>query len=227
MKFTIKPLDTLLLEAYQNKDKKAATKILSEVKKNPKHKMLYALVDNLKNGSVPTTDVDAFINENIEMAKTLQISKLKPLFENKDTESDTLMQAITTLLFEGKTAMNMSDYYKSFAIVRENLKAINTSQEDFNEELTSFGTAYESLDSADKVIVENFFKTPYSQRATIFESLAKECVDLLSENIKESTNTNEKLKLYEAKDMISNYKFSDENFVEHLVNLHELKKDLS
>jgi hypothetical protein len=107
------------------------------------------------------------------------------------------------------------------------LTSINSKDNLFTEDLKSFDQEYSNLDEADKVIVESLFKTPHSQRASIFENLAKDCTDMLSENIKNTNSTTEKLKLYEVKDTISSYKIEDENFIENLLQLHELKKELT
>ena len=56
-----KGIEDLLIESFENKDKKTINNLLTELKSNPKLKTLYAVVDNLKNGNVPPKKIDAFI----------------------------------------------------------------------------------------------------------------------------------------------------------------------
>ena len=219
-------IDKLLVEAYEKKDKATTKAVLNEIKSNKKLQTLYTLVDNLKNGEVDVENIDFFIKENIEFAQKTDFSTFDKLLESELAESNLLIESIGVILFEKRTPKNLIKYSKAFNNVRNHLKEKNTWKQELSKKLEEQSVLYKDLSNEDKTLFENFIKSSKEGKKEIHESIKKECVELLNTHIKESSDLSMKVKLYETRDMILSLNESDENYINNIVKMHDLKKGL-
>lgn len=220
-------IEDLLIESYENNDKKTVKTLLSELKKNPKLKVLYAVVDNLKNGEVPVSEVEAFIKENIEVAKSIDFSEFDRLIkESKDDQQSELLTNIGILLFKTKNIANISEHYAAMAYVKNHLIELNSWESKYVNEVQQMLKETSTLSNEDKLLFEQFLVLDENGKKQAFDNLSNECISILNEQIKGVDDKDIKLKLYETKDKIASLEFNKTSYVENLVVLHTLKKDL-
>lgn len=222
-------INNLLVEFYGKKDKKNIKALLTEIKSNKEIKYLYTIVDNLKNGEVSPQSVDSFINENIKAAKELDLSILDNLLDEGVLRTDStneIIDSIGYILFENKTVFNLSEYTKAYEEVKTHLIEKNTWKDNLRNELLKCEADYSTLDSEDKLLFENFFKSNKTEKLKLYKEMKEECLSLISEHIKNETNATTKVNLYETKEVITEMKDDDENYVQYIAKLHDLKKKL-
>lgn len=219
-------INNILLESYTNKDKKKTQQILKEIKSNKPLKYLITIVNNLKNGEVQPMFVDDFINENIKTAKEMDFSSFDKILKESKSESNELLENIGIILFEEKTVFNLSKYTKAYNVVKTHLVEANTWKENITGKLKTLSTDYSKLGDEDKKLFESFIKANTSEKQAIYSSTKEECLKILKEHIKHSSDNTMKLKLYETKDMILNLSENSDSYIKNMVKLHELKKDL-
>lgn len=221
-----KGIEDLLLESYETKDKDNINKLLKELKNNSKLKTLFSIVDNLKSGDIPPHKVDAFIKENINIARKIDFSEFDSLIDD-NVETTELLESIGIILFNEKNAINISEHYRAYDVVKKNLNENLKYKEEYENKLAEYSEKYIKLDVEDKALFEQFFTTNSNGRKKVFESLVTECTDLLNEKISEVDDLQVKLKLYETKEIISSCKYNTEDYAEKMTMIHELKKDIS
>lgn len=223
----VQNLENLLAESFESQNKSKAIKILKEIKGNTKLKFLYTLVENLTNGTVQPQEVDSFINENIKVAKRIDFSCFDKLVKsNSKKPENKLINAIGTVLFENKTIFNISDYNNAYEIVKNQLVDRNSVELNKKAQITEIKKSSITLDKEDRTLLESFINLSTDEdRQSFFKSLIGEGVTALDTHIGKTTDVNTKLKLYETKDMLHSLVF-DENHVEKMVKVHELKKEL-
>lgn len=222
-----KGIEDLLVESYEKNDKGTINALLKELKSNPKLKTLYAIVDNLKNGEVPVRKIDAFINENIRMAKAIDFSEFDKLIkEEREEEKSELIECIGVLLFKDKTASTISEHYRASLFVKNHLIEVNTWEEDYKTKLAEYSKKYVKMDTADKALFESFIKTKSVDREELFNNLVSECITVIEGQIAGDVTLADKVRLYEAKDRVSSIEYNKEDYADKMVKIHLLKKGL-
>ena len=226
----IESINTALIESFEKEDKQKIKDLITEIKSDKALKYLYTIVDNLKNGVVNQSNVDEFINENIKAIKTIKEGSFK-MFDNILNEStvkstNDLSQHIGVILFEEKNIFNISEYNKSFEAVKEHLINENTWRNKLSNELTGLSSEFETLDEDDKHIFETYLKSSNKEKKQVFSEMKNECVELINQHLNSTESSDTKVKLYEARDMITKLNDDTENFEANIVKLHDLKKGL-
>lgn len=215
----------LLLESYESKDKRLTKAILSELKSNKELQLLYTVVNNLKNGEVTPEYVDDFINENIKYAQQTNFTSFDSLL-NEKLETNELIDNIGIVLFETKTAFNISKHTKAYEAVKNHLLEKNNWKKQASQSLREMEELYLNItDEDDKALFESFIKSDKTGRNEIYHSTKQECIDILNKHIANCKIDSTKVKLYETKDFVMSLK-GDEDVYKNLAKLHELKKDL-
>lgn len=220
-------IEVLLEKAYTNKNKKQVKTILESLKGDKGLATLYAAVQNLKGGKVSPKNVDEFISENIKSLKGYSPKMLggtvDVLTESKEMENP-LLESISLLLFEKKTVFNLSEYMAAYDVVKNHLVEINTKEEKIKSKARKLQESINSLEGEKRTLVESFLKE--NNPKEVFDKKAKECIDLLSERIHSTEDKDLKISLYEAKENILSYEFDNTSFVDKLLKIEKLKKDL-
>lgn len=216
-------LSDLLVESYEKKDKKFTNKLIKEVRENKKLKSLYALVYNLKYGKVNESSVDNFIQENIKASKEFDFSEFDNILTEALSEkySNEVLDSIGVLLFEKKSIFNLQEYNNAYNVVKNNLLKETLKKNKLTKEINE-----SSLDVEDKRLVEKFMQSSKEEKITLFRENKEQCISAINKKLKETDSSETKLKLYEVKDMLSNMEYDDKEFIQEMVKVHELKKNL-
>lgn len=221
----IEGFESLLSEAYSKEDKKSASKILNTIKENVEIAKLYSIVHNLKNGETDKDNVDSFINENISFARKLDYNKIKYPFEKGQISENNLYNDIGMVLFEEKTSFNLNQYNKAYNNIKNNLlKPLGIKGK--IEKAKKISEGLNSIDEQDKVLVESFLRTPSKERKNIFENTKSECISKIKGMIENTEDSDLKLKMFEAKEMIQEMSFEEKSYIQDMVKIHNLNKQL-
>lgn len=223
----VKGINDLMVESYEKKDKKMVKKLMTEIKRNKDLKKLYAVVDNLTNGEVTPEQTELYINENVKVAKSLSLKQFDTLLEQMSkTESDKLTEDIGYILFEKRTVYNWSKYNKSFENVKNHLIEKNTWEQNTKKKLTQLSEKYTQLNKHDKVLFEQFVKTPKEQQHGLLEESINTCVKKINSLIESVDGDKSKIQLYQMKDKVLSYANEKADLVKSLLDLHKLSGEL-
>lgn len=222
----IQGLQGLLAESYLNEDKRTTTKIFNLLKENSELFKLFTIVTNLRNGRVSEESVDGFINENVQFAKDINYRRIKYPFSKEIKSDDSFFNEIGTVLFEEKTPFNIEKYTNAYQNVRSHLLSLNKSDEKIFSMAKSVNENLSKIDAEDKFLVESFIKAPLEDKGQLFESTKKSCLELISEHISQVDDIQTKVKMYEVKDKILTMEFNSKTYIQDIVKIHNLSKDL-
>lgn len=221
----VEQLNNSFVNCYENGNTTLAKNIVNEFKKNPKLVALNSAISNLKNERISPEFVDQYIIDNINEIKKYDFSDLDGLL-NENMKGSEYLNDIATILFTEKNIHNLAQYTKSYQAVKNHLIENFQWKNSAKEKLSSLEEQMSSLEDEDRVLVENYIKMDLVKRTHVFEDLKNECVGLLKEYINKETNPETKLNLYETKEKIMQSSPHGDNYLERLINLHNLKKDL-
>jgi hypothetical protein len=222
----IQGFEGILAEAFSNEDKKTTLKTLKVIKENSELAKLYTIVNNLRNGKVSEENVDSFINENIAFAKSIDYKKIAFPLDKSQKSDFQLHNDLGTILFEKKSAFNISEYNAAYSNVKKNLLEKKITLEKTKTIASKINESFNQIDIEDKVLVEKFVKTPVSERVNIFDETRSECIKQISKQINEHDDLETKVKMYKTKDIISEMVYNEKNYISDMVKIHELNKQL-
>lgn len=207
-------LDNLIQEAYLTDDKTQLKTVFDELKDNRDLQVLYYCINNLQNPpKINESEIKDFIAVNVKLAKEIDTTKFQSLTAKlSDVDLSEKDKSINQVLFESENAFNFLEHSKAKSIIFESIKEKN---KNFDIDLNQFPVE-------DVEFVKNIINNP----EPVFQSLCKECLDVLDQKLADETNLNTKLLIYETREKILqsqiNFKFSPENVIEIL----NLKEDL-
>jgi len=210
-----KGLDFLIESAFHNQDIVQPKLIFEEIAQDKNLQILYFCVNNFQHPPLMNeSEINDFIDENIKLAKEVESTILsESLSSVKELELSELDQAIGTILFETRTAINFTKYNKSRKIVYESiLNKIKPSGLDLSE-----------FDEKDVQFVKEYIENPQEK----VKQICNECIAVLDEKLSDDNLDNEtKLLVFETKTKLLenqiNCKFQPEN----VIDLLKLKKNL-
>ncbi len=206
-------LDLLIENAYLKGDKEQTKNIFEELKQNSDLQLLYYCINNIQNPpKLSENEISEFIDENIKLAKTINVDNFTDLSEKLDSiELSDFDKNIDKVLFETKTAFNFSEYSKAKSQLCESIKEksrpIELNLSDFAEEDVNF--------------VKNLLQNP----ETVFNGLCKECLDVLDQRLIDA-DLNTKILIHETKEKILKSQIKFEFSPENVIEILNLKQDL-
>lgn len=207
-------LDNLIQEAYLTDDKNQLKTVFDELKNDRDLQVLYYCINNLQNPpKLNESEIKDFIEVNVKLAKEIDVAKFESLISKlSDVNLSEKDKSIDQVLFESADAFNFLEHSKAKSIICESIREKNKT---FDIDLNEFPVE-------DVEFVKNVINDPES----VFQTLCKECLDVLDEKLANETDLNTKLLIYETREKILqsqiNFKFSPENVIEIL----NLKEDL-
>jgi hypothetical protein len=210
-----KGIEILLEDSYKKSDKNATQMIFESISKDKDVQALYYCATNLETPpKLVDADIDDFINENIILGKSVDKEKLKRYTKILNEVSLTpLEQAINTILFEDRNALNFEHYNESRNMVVENIKSKN-------KMLTENVAEYSSED----VI---FAKMYANDPEGTFENVCNECIGILNEKLlSENVSDDVKILIYRTKEQIRESQIKKSFLVEDILEVLKLKQNL-
>lgn len=170
---------------------------------------------------------------NVKLATPILVEQELPESENELAQ---LHEDITTLIFTESNADNVDeiveslvgivDYIKENEIVEENDNVGLPTSVLANIAVDKFNERYSELNEDEKDVLKRIIESDDEGKKEIFESLSRECIDLVDQNLVES-DIETKEKLLQVKDRILRLEYDSNSFVTDVSRLIELKGDLS
>lgn len=246
----------ILVESLLKKDrtkKELFKQYFKLIKENKILKAQFLVYNNIEN-KIEENEQKAyqFIQENIEFLKQFKKKDIQEANEklaksivleqgiNHLYTNESLHENITKLIFTDKTPKNIDTIIESQSQIVDYIK--NNKKKELTENISKdipnsmlskllvdiFNERYIDLSEDDKKIFKTVLDGTEESKKDLHENTIKECIILIDNKLNES-DLEVKEKLLKAKDKLLNMKgnFINEDFINNISKLIELKKDLS
>ena len=245
--------NTLLVEAITTNDSKKKKLFKEYVKAIKSNKILKAqfLIYNNIEGKVETNEHKAteFVKANIEAIRKYSNKEISEanltlvqslLFEQKlplnDSELGQLHEDISTLIFTEKSPRTVDVVVESLCGIVDYIKENKTKETAdanvlpnsvlSNIAVDKFNDRYSELTEDEKSVLKTILESDDDGKKEIHQNLSRECIDLVDENLNESS-VEDKEKLLAVKDRLLRLEYISETFITDISKLIELKSDLT
>lgn len=247
--------NTILVESIIKKDKSKREifkKYVKTIKKSDILKTQFSIYNNIENRIDENfSSANVYISENIkflgkfkkadikkENEKLFKISEEISKVIDQDYQHSKLHESIDKLIFTSLTPKNIDiiseETNKVIDFIKTNKKKeINETLNIPNSLLATltvdkYNEKYADLDETDKKILKAILDSNSDGKKEIYESTIKECIELVNKQLVES-DLELKEKLLNVKDKLINDKnnFNENEFINNVSKLIELKKDLN
>lgn len=227
--FIKKAWDLSVMHCIQTNDKTTLKKFKKVLTEDKAFATMYMLVNNLEQGANAEGkyDIDLFIQENRKLAKDLKLSKLKNININieKLQEEYPILSDIDNILFKKVTPFNLSQISESVDRVKAHLtKIVEKKLKTYNIE--KIEEQYSNLDETDQQFLLEFYKTPDSQKEALFENKKQSTISELTTQLNDCVDTEDRLCIFESIHKINNLKYDENTYIQDIVNMYELEKEL-
>ncbi len=244
--------NTLLVEAISTGDenkKKLFKEYVKTIRENKILKAQFLIYNNIEE-KVETNEHKAteFVKANIEALRKYtnkeisEANKLlaKPLLleqelPNGDDNLGQLHEDITTLIFTDKNPSTVDlvvesltgivDYIKENEIKESSDANVLPNSVLSNIAVDKFNDRYSELNEDEKSVLKTILESDDNGKEEIYNTLSRECVDLVDKNLTES-DIEAKEKLLAVKDRLLRQKYASDSFISNISKLIELKSNL-
>lgn len=233
-----------------NENRPRAKKIIKGyvkiLKQNPTLSEAFYIHNNLETGCFENEDVKhGFIVENLNAIKRLNKEELRVGLEQLDnfikgnkieytTELNVLSEKLSSLMLNVNKTNKSVENNKAIEYVIEHVskRQIENDQRKpishkiFKEVVSkNYQEKYGNLSEVEKKIVKNFFTGDKNLIQKQYNEITNELIESLQTKIKETTDSEMKLKLYEVKDKL--FETPTDITLEHFNKLLQLKENLN
>lgn len=244
----------IYLESFKSSDskkKKVFEYYINKLKNSSILKEEFECYSSIQNSNF-TNELDSqiFIQENVSIIKNFDQKELnilhndliKNLVKNnyKLVESSNERVVIfESLLNTEKNSKNLSKITESITKLRNALVKEVSEEKDIKENVllptnilsnilvNKFNSKYGELDETTKDLIKVSLNGSKKEKSELFNSTLKECVDLVNVKLKESIDDLElKEKLLQTKERLLEMSFNEEQYIEDLTKLVDLKTNL-
>lgn len=230
-------------------NKKFYKQFIKLVAENEILKTQFVVYKNIENGYFDS-EVSAveYLKENISLFEKFNKKDIteenillqKKLGKNIEPKSKELHEAIHNLITLKKSVETVNTLIESFEVVKKWLTTVKSLNENTKEKpkvdankflnivVKKYNDKYSNISEEEKKVVKAILSEDLKEKETTLIEFKNETIDLLNKFIKEhNNNTDVKLKLYEAKDVINELNFNKETFKEDIMKVYELKNSLN
>jgi len=230
-------------------NKKFYKQFIKLVAENEILKTQFVVYKNIENGYFDS-DVSAveYLKENISLFEKYNKKDIieenillqKKLGKPIESKSKELHEAIHNLITLKKGVETVNTLIESFEVIKKWLTTVKTLNENSKEKpkvdankflnivVKKYNDKYSNISEEEKKVIKAILSENLKEKETTLIEFKNETIDLLNKFIKEhNNNTDVKLKLYEAKDVINELNFNKETFKEDIMKVFELKNSLN
>jgi hypothetical protein len=230
-------------------NKKFYKQFIKLVAENEILKTQFVVYKNIENGYFDS-DVSAveYLKENISLFEKYNKKDIieenillqKKLGKPIESKSKELHEAIHNLITLKKGVETVNTLIESFEVIKKWLTTVKTLNENSKEKpkvdankflnivVKKYNDKYSNISEEEKKVIKAILSENLKEKETTLIEFKNETIDLLNKFIKEhNNNTDVKLKLYEAKDVINELNFNKETFKEDIMKVYELKNSLN
>ena len=233
--------DILVESIKQNDSNKKLTfqKYLKELKENKILRNQYFIYDNITN-KTETNDlkVSEYIKENIALMGNYSLRDIKR--ENEKLQSllgeniandyvlNELHENINILITTKKTPETLNKITEAFSFISDYIKKNKIVKEEkvsVEESVSKFNERYSNLTESEQRILKVAMGSDDEEKKSVFSEVIRECIDLINNNLVEC-ELETKEKLLNVKDRLLRMSYINENFINDMGKIFELKKGL-
>lgn len=206
-------------QSYIKEGKEEAGLLSQAIRKDGNLANYWMIMNNLQEGECSPENVSMFINENIELMKSVNMGKINEMASKfADPEYSDIEKAINTLLFEKKTPANIQKFIDANGLLHSHLVSNH-------EKSVKMASLQETLNKlSEHKIVKEYLESP--DRNTFFEAKKEEARDYLNGLLKEAEDKETRLLIFENLNKMSSMT-EPENFIESILAIDELLSDKS
>jgi hypothetical protein len=200
--------------AYIKEGKEEAGLLNMAIKQDKNLSNYWLIMNNLQEGECKQEDVSMFINENIALMKSVDMTRINEMAAKfPDPEYTDVEMAINTLLFENKTPANIQRFIDANGLLHSHLVGNR-------EKSQRIATLNETLANlTEHKIIKEYLEC--NDRETFMENKKREATEYLNSLLENETDRETKLLIFENLHKISK-KTSPDTFVENILAIDEL-----
>ena len=234
--------DILVESIKQNDSSKKLTfqKYLKELKENKILRNQYFIYDNITNKTEANDfKVSEYIKENIALMGNYSLRDIKRenekllslLGENmvNDYVLNELHENINILITTKKTPETLNKITEAFSYISDYIKKDKKLKEEkinVEDTVNKFNERYSNLSESEQRILKVAMGSDNEEKKSVFNETIIECIDLINENLVEC-ELETKEKLLNVKDRLLRMSYMNENFINDMGKIFELKKGLN
>ena len=93
--------------------------------------------------------------------------------------------------------------------------------------VNKFNTKYSNINESEKEIIKTILNGNNETKEETYNTLKRECIDIIDNRLSESSDVDLKDKLLRVKDKLLNMNFDTENFISDINKVYDLKQSVS
>lgn len=242
----------IVIESVLKKEeggKKLFSKFVKVIKENNTLSDQYLIYKNLQTKKFDDqSEAKDYIKENISLLKLLDKKKLQrgnqKLFKllngkNIVKENDEFYSHIKFLVESTKTATTIDKINESINHIKELMleKEVEVTNEKIDSELppsvltkisvNKFNDKYSNISESEKGIIKTILNGNDKDKEETYNTLKRECIDIIDTRLTESSDVNLKDQLLRVKDKLLNMNFDNDNFINDINKVYDLKESVS
>jgi hypothetical protein len=242
----------IVIESVLKKDKngkKLFSKFIRIIKEDNILSDQYLIYKNLQTKKFDDpSEAKDYIKENISLLKTLDKKKLEKgnkklfnLLNGKDIvkENNEFYNHIKILVETEKTPSTIEKINDSINHIKRLMleKDVEIKNDRIDSELppsvltkiavNKFNNKYSNISESEKEIIKTILNGNNETKEETYNSLKRECIDIIDSRLSESSDIDLKDKLLRVKDKLLNMNFDTENFISDINKVYDLKQSVS
>lgn len=242
----------IVIESVLKKDKngkKLFSKFIRIIKEDNILSDQYLIYKNLQTKKFDDPyEAKDYIKENILLLKTLDKKKLEKgnkklfnLLNGKDIvkENNEFYNHIKILVETEKTPSTIEKINDSINHIKRLMleKDVEIKNDRIDSELppsvltkiavNKFNNKYSNISESEKEIIKTILNGNNETKEETYNSLKRECIDIIDSRLSESSDIDLKDKLLRVKDKLLNMNFDTENFISDINKVYDLKQSVS
>lgn len=243
---------TIVIESILKKEKSGKelfSKFVKLIKEDKTLTNQYLIYKNLQTKKFDdSSEAKDYIKENITLLKSLNENKVIESNEklinilsgkNIIKENDEFYSHIDFLLKTTKSPSNIDKITESINYIKHLMleKEEEVVTERIDSELppsvlaklsvNKFNDKYSDISESEKRIIRTILNGDDNDKEETFSTLKRECIDTIDTRLSESSDIDLKDKLLKVKDKLLNMDFDNENYIDDINKVYELKESVS
>lgn len=233
----------------ENGGKKLFSKFVKLIKENDTLSDQYLIYKNLQTKKFEDpSEAKDYIKENISLLKSLDKKKLEKgneklfkLLKGKDIikENNEFYSHIKFLVESTKSPTTIEKINDSINHIKRLMleKDVEIKSDRIDSELppsvltkisvNKFNSKYANISESEKGIIKTILNGNDETKEETYNTLKRECIDIIDNRLSESSDVDLKDKLLRVKDKLLNTNFDNENFISDINKVYDLKQSVS
>ena len=233
----------------ENNGKKLFSKFVKIIKENNTLADQYLIYKNLQTKKFDDpSEAKDYIKENISLLKSLDEKEVKKgnqklfkLLKGKEIvkENNEFYNHIKILLETEKTPTTIEKINDSISYIKRLMleKDSEIKNNQIDSELppsvltklavNKLNTKYSNINESEKEIIKTILNGDDDTKKETYNTLKRECIDIIDNRLSESSDVDLKDKLLRVKDKLLNMNFDNENFITDINKVYDLKQSVS